>query len=284
MHGAPWLPPPCRPALPSSHTCASSVPGPRCGTRGRAPACAPCPAATACARCLRPATGTRWWAPRRAASRSSTSPHPRASRWSGAPAAAATAAAAGHDGSARAAAAPAALRECSLLPDPACGVAWQLRFVPRPPRPPLLRSPSSVPPPLPFPACSAHTGAVWSLAPLPDSSGFVSGSADHDIKFWEWGVAADPDTGAKQLAITNTRCAAPLHISGAPPPPGQAPPWAVPSLGTRDAVPAAVAGPSPRHPPPDYSPPCPQLPPPQLAHTTHPSPPTTPPRPAAPSR
>ncbi|KAL4429403.1 hypothetical protein ABPG77_005177 [Micractinium sp. CCAP 211/92] len=51
----------------------------------------------------------------------------------------------------------------------------------------------------------AHSGPVWSLAALPDASGFVSGSADHNIKFWEWGVAADPDTGAKQLAINHTR-------------------------------------------------------------------------------
>lgn len=69
-------------------------------------------------------------------------------------------------------------------------------------------------------SCSAHTGPVWSLAALPDSSGFVSGSADHEIKFWEWGVAADPDTGAKQLAISHTRCAgrpAPLRRRIAPP-------------------------------------------------------------------
>lgn len=63
------------------------------------------------------------------------------------------------------------------------------------------------PPPAPAPCCRAHSGPVWSLAALPDASGFVSGSADHDIKFWEWGVAADPDTGAKQLAINHTRCA-----------------------------------------------------------------------------
>jgi U3 small nucleolar RNA-associated protein 12 len=46
---------------------------------------------------------------------------------------------------------------------------------------------------------------VWSLAALPNSAGFVSGSADHDIKFWQWGVAADPDTGTKQLGISHTR-------------------------------------------------------------------------------
>jgi WD40 repeat protein len=31
----------------------------------------------------------------------------------------------------------------------------------------------------------AHEGAVWSLAPLPDGSGFVSGSADKTVKFWQ---------------------------------------------------------------------------------------------------
>jgi len=35
-----------------------------------------------------------------------------------------------------------------------------------------------------------HTGPVWSLAALPDGSGFVSASADHDLKFWEWEVVA----------------------------------------------------------------------------------------------
>jgi U3 small nucleolar RNA-associated protein 12 len=34
----------------------------------------------------------------------------------------------------------------------------------------------------------AHSGAVWSLALLPDKSGFVSGSADKTIKFWTWAV------------------------------------------------------------------------------------------------
>jgi U3 small nucleolar RNA-associated protein 12 len=34
----------------------------------------------------------------------------------------------------------------------------------------------------------AHAGAVWSLALLPDKSGFVSGSADKTVKFWTWAV------------------------------------------------------------------------------------------------
>jgi U3 small nucleolar RNA-associated protein 12 len=40
----------------------------------------------------------------------------------------------------------------------------------------------------------AHAGAVWSLALLPDKSGFVSGSADKTVKFWTWAVQ---ETGAE---------------------------------------------------------------------------------------
>lgn len=32
-----------------------------------------------------------------------------------------------------------------------------------------------------------------------------AGSADHSIKFWEWGVGVDEATGAKQLGINHTR-------------------------------------------------------------------------------
>lgn len=39
----------------------------------------------------------------------------------------------------------------------------------------------------------AHAGAVWSLAPMPDGSGFVSGSADHDVKFWEYELLQSAD-------------------------------------------------------------------------------------------
>ncbi|KAF6255140.1 WD40-repeat-containing domain protein [Scenedesmus sp. NREL 46B-D3] len=57
----------------------------------------------------------------------------------------------------------------------------------------------------------AHAGAVWSLALLPDKSGFVSGSADKTIKFWTWavtsvqqqdaaGAAADAAAGGKKSA------------------------------------------------------------------------------------
>ena len=33
---------------------------------------------------------------------------------------------------------------------------------------------------------AAHQGAVWSVCLSPDKRGFVSGSADHEVKFWEF--------------------------------------------------------------------------------------------------
>jgi U3 small nucleolar RNA-associated protein 12 len=39
----------------------------------------------------------------------------------------------------------------------------------------------------------AHGGAIWSLAPMPDGSGFVSGGADHDVKFWEYQLVQSTD-------------------------------------------------------------------------------------------
>jgi U3 small nucleolar RNA-associated protein 12 len=35
---------------------------------------------------------------------------------------------------------------------------------------------------------AAHSGAVWSLDVRPDGKGLVSGSADKDVKFWEFEV------------------------------------------------------------------------------------------------
>jgi U3 small nucleolar RNA-associated protein 12 len=52
----------------------------------------------------------------------------------------------------------------------------------------------------------AHGGSVWSLAPLPDGSGFVSGSADKNVKFWDYELVQGNDqAGGKQLNIRNTR-------------------------------------------------------------------------------
>ncbi|KAF8065837.1 wdr3 [Scenedesmus sp. PABB004] len=47
---------------------------------------------------------------------------------------------------------------------------------------------------------AAHGGAVWSLALLPDKSGFVSGSADKTIKFWTWAVAGGDDDDEQAAA------------------------------------------------------------------------------------
>lgn len=38
---------------------------------------------------------------------------------------------------------------------------------------------------------SAHQGAVWSISMAPDKRGFVTGSADHEVKFWEFELVSD---------------------------------------------------------------------------------------------
>lgn len=53
---------------------------------------------------------------------------------------------------------------------------------------------------------AAHTGPVWSLAPLPDKSGFISGGADKQVRFWQWAVVAkDGGGGSKQLRLAAKR-------------------------------------------------------------------------------
>ena len=44
----------------------------------------------------------------------------------------------------------------------------------------------------------AHSGPVWSIAALPDGSGFVSGSADKEVKFWEWDLVVPSDSESDQ--------------------------------------------------------------------------------------
>ncbi|MCL7047922.1 hypothetical protein MKW94_012302 [Papaver nudicaule] len=51
----------------------------------------------------------------------------------------------------------------------------------------------------------AHGSSVRSIATLPDGSGFVTGSADHDVKFWEYVLTQKPDQGSKHLSVTNVR-------------------------------------------------------------------------------
>ncbi|KAH7428708.1 hypothetical protein KP509_09G013500 [Ceratopteris richardii] len=49
----------------------------------------------------------------------------------------------------------------------------------------------------------AHQGTIWSVTLYPNGQGFVSGSADHDVKFWEFKLAEDK--GTKALNIANVR-------------------------------------------------------------------------------
>ena len=43
-------------------------------------------------------------------------------------------------------------------------------------------------------AVDAHEGPVWSVCLNPDGSGFISGSADKTVKFWDWTLVEDSDS------------------------------------------------------------------------------------------
>ncbi|KAK7337130.1 hypothetical protein VNO77_17690 [Canavalia gladiata] len=49
----------------------------------------------------------------------------------------------------------------------------------------------------------AHGGSVRSMAALPAKNGFVTGSADHDVKFWEYQIKQKPGQATKQLIVSN---------------------------------------------------------------------------------
>ncbi|XP_054817834.1 uncharacterized protein LOC129317543 isoform X1 [Prosopis cineraria] len=51
----------------------------------------------------------------------------------------------------------------------------------------------------------AHGGSVRSIAVLPDENGFVTGSADHDVKFWEYQLKQKAGQARKQLSVSNVR-------------------------------------------------------------------------------
>ncbi|XP_039024825.1 WD repeat-containing protein 3-like [Hibiscus syriacus] len=50
----------------------------------------------------------------------------------------------------------------------------------------------------------AHGGSVRSIATIPNGNGFVTGSADHDVKFWEY-INQKPGQDSKSLTILNVR-------------------------------------------------------------------------------
>ncbi|PWA40153.1 transducin family protein / WD-40 repeat family protein [Artemisia annua] len=51
----------------------------------------------------------------------------------------------------------------------------------------------------------AHTGSVQSIVSLPDGNGFVTGSTDHDVKFWEYETTKDPGQDSAHLTVSNVR-------------------------------------------------------------------------------
>ncbi|XP_050243242.1 uncharacterized protein LOC126691952 [Quercus robur] len=51
----------------------------------------------------------------------------------------------------------------------------------------------------------AHGGSVRSIAAIPNENGFVTGSADHDVKFWEYEVKQKSGQGTKCLTVSNVR-------------------------------------------------------------------------------
>ena len=52
----------------------------------------------------------------------------------------------------------------------------------------------------------AHEGAVWSLAVRPDGKGFVSASADKEVKFWDFTVSAASLPGCALLCVHCAVC------------------------------------------------------------------------------
>lgn len=57
----------------------------------------------------------------------------------------------------------------------------------------------------------AHAGSIRSIVLIPDEDGtvnargFVTGSADNDIKFWEYQLVQKSDSDARHLSVTNVR-------------------------------------------------------------------------------
>ncbi|KAI8983108.1 WD40-repeat-containing domain protein [Pilobolus umbonatus] len=51
----------------------------------------------------------------------------------------------------------------------------------------------------------AHDGAVYSLQARPDKRGFVTGSADKDVKFWDFTMTQDKATNTKKLGFIHMR-------------------------------------------------------------------------------
>ncbi|XP_050897093.1 uncharacterized protein LOC127103896 [Lathyrus oleraceus] len=51
----------------------------------------------------------------------------------------------------------------------------------------------------------AHGGPVRTIVVLPDRFGFVTGSADHEVKFWDYRIKQKPGQPTKQLTVSNVK-------------------------------------------------------------------------------
>ncbi|KAL5065667.1 hypothetical protein RYX36_027404 [Vicia faba] len=51
----------------------------------------------------------------------------------------------------------------------------------------------------------AHGGSVRTIAALPDKLGFITGSADHEVKFWDYQIKQKPGQATKQLTFSNVK-------------------------------------------------------------------------------
>ncbi|CAK9157680.1 unnamed protein product [Ilex paraguariensis] len=51
----------------------------------------------------------------------------------------------------------------------------------------------------------AHGGSVQSIVTTPDGSGFVTGSTDHDVKFWEYQTTQKTGQDSKHLTVSHVR-------------------------------------------------------------------------------
>lgn len=51
----------------------------------------------------------------------------------------------------------------------------------------------------------AHGGSIQSIMATPDGSGFVTGSADHDVKFWDYQTTQKTGQDSKHLTVSHSR-------------------------------------------------------------------------------
>ncbi|KAI5439295.1 hypothetical protein KIW84_024899 [Lathyrus oleraceus] len=51
----------------------------------------------------------------------------------------------------------------------------------------------------------AHGGSVRTIAAMPDRLGFVIGSADHEVEFWDYQIKQKPGQANKQLTVSNVK-------------------------------------------------------------------------------